>query len=68
MRFFKAVVFSLLFMAMVTGCSKDEKRDQEIQKAMEKGVKAEKQMYEGAQKNIEDLEKGVQQQQQKDKK
>ena len=68
MRFLKGVVFSLLVMAMVTGCSKDEKRDQEIQKAMEKGVKAEKQMYEGAQKNIEALEKGVLEQQQKEKK
>ncbi len=68
MRFFHGVVVSLLFMAIITGCGKDEKRDQEIQKAMEKGVKAEKQMYEGAQKNIEALEKGVQDQQQKDKK
>ncbi len=68
MRFLKGVVFSLFVMVMVTGCSKDEKRDQEIQKAMEKGVKAEKQMYEGSQKNIEALEKGVQEQQQKDKK
>ena len=68
MRFFHGVVVSLLFMAIITGCGKDEKRDQEIQKAMEKGVKAEKQMYEGSQKNIEALEKGVQEQQQKDKK
>ena len=68
MRFLKGVVFSLLVMAMVTGCSKDEKRDQEIQKAMEKGIKMEKQMYEGSQKNIENLEKGVLEQQQKDKK
>ena len=68
MRFLKGVVFSLLVMAMVTGCSKDEKRDQEIQKAMEKGIKMEKQMYEGSQKNIEALEKGVLEQQQKEKK
>ncbi len=68
MRYFNGVVFSLLFMAMIAGCGKDEKRDQEIKKAMDSGVKKESQMYEGMQKSMENIEKGVQEKQQGDKK
>jgi hypothetical protein len=68
MRYLYGVVFSLLFMAMVAGCGKDEKRDQEIQKAMDSGMKKESQMYEGVQKSIDNIEKGIQEKQQGDTK
>jgi hypothetical protein len=45
----------------VSACGKDDKdsaaRDAEIQKKLQEGMQREKQMYEGMQKGVENLEK-----------
>jgi hypothetical protein len=45
----------------LSGCGKDDKdsaaRDAEIQKQLQQGMQKEKQMYEGIQKGVENLEK-----------
>ena len=44
----------------LSGCGKDDKnsaaRDAEIQKQLQQGIQKEKQMYEGMQKGVENLE------------
>lgn len=52
----------LLVILTAAGCGKDEKRDQEIQKAIQEGAQKERQLYEGMQKGVENLEKSVQEQ------
>ncbi|MBI4528989.1 MAG: hypothetical protein HY695_34765 [Deltaproteobacteria bacterium] len=58
--------FALLGLLLVVGqgCGKDEKssaeRDAEVQKALQQGAQKERQMYEGMQKGVEDLEKKAQ--------
>lgn len=64
----KAFGFMLLVILAVPSCGKDEKRDQEIQKAIQEGAQKEKQLYEGMQKGVEKLEKGVQEQKEGTKK
>ena len=53
------------------GCGKDEKssaeRDAEIQKALQQGAEKERKMYEGMAKGMENMEKSVQEQQEKKK-
>jgi hypothetical protein len=52
----------------VSACGKDDKdsaaRDAEIQKKLQEGMQREKQMYEGMQKGVENLEKQSPQQKQ----
>jgi hypothetical protein len=53
------------------GCGKDEKssaeRDAEIQKALQQGAEKERKMYEGMSKGMENMEKSVQEQKEKQK-
>ncbi len=63
MRWLKCLGFVLLFVAITAGCGKDEKSDQEVQKALKEATKKEQQLYEGMQKGIQDIEKSVQGQQ-----
>jgi len=59
MVFITGVVFALAVGA--SACGKDDKdsaaRDAEIQKKLQEGMQREKQMYEGMQKGVENLEK-----------
>ncbi|NIM05168.1 MAG: hypothetical protein GTN65_06030 [Armatimonadetes bacterium] len=64
MGWFNRVALVLLFV-LISACGKDEKRDQEIQKAIQEGVQRERKFYEGMQKGVENLEKSVQEQQEK---
>jgi hypothetical protein len=67
--------FALVMWALVVfvgfGCGKDEKstadRDAEIKKALQQGAQKEQQMYEGMQKGVENLEKGMKEQKEKSK-
>ncbi len=65
MGWFNRIAIVLLFAMMISACGKDEKRDQEIQKAIQEGVQRERKFYEGMQKGVENLEKSVQEQQEK---
>jgi hypothetical protein len=53
------------------GCGKDEKssaeRDAEIQKALQQGAEKERKMYEGMAKGMENMEKTIQEQKEKQK-
>lgn len=53
------------------GCGKDEKssaeRDAEIKKALQEGAAKEQKMYEGMQKGMENMEKSLQEQKEKQK-
>jgi hypothetical protein len=68
MKLLIAVVLVLLW---GTGCGKDEKssaeRDAEIQKALQQGAEKERKMYEGMQKGVENMEKSLQEQKEKQK-
>jgi hypothetical protein len=68
MRFLAIAAVVLLAGA---GCGKDEKssaeRDAEIQKALQQGAEKERKMYEGMAKGMENMEKSVQEQQEKKK-
>jgi hypothetical protein len=68
MRFLAIAAVVLL---VGTGCGKDEKssaeRDAEIQKALQQGAEKERKMYEGMAKGMENMEKSVQEQQEKKK-
>jgi hypothetical protein len=59
MVFIAGMVFALA--GGVSACGKDDKdsaaRDAEIQKKLQEGMQREKQMYEGMQKGVENLEK-----------
>jgi hypothetical protein len=59
MVFITGMVFALA--VGVSACGKDDKdsaaRDAEIQKKLQEGMQREKQMYEGMQKGVENLEK-----------
>jgi hypothetical protein len=54
-----------------TGCGKDEKssaeRDAEVKKALQEGAAKEQKMYEGMAKGMENMEKGLQEQKEKQK-
>jgi hypothetical protein len=66
MVFITGMVFALA--VGVSACGKDDKdsaaRDAEIQKKLQEGMQREKQMYEGMQKGVENLEKQSPQQKQ----
>jgi hypothetical protein len=68
MRFL--AIAAVVFLAGA-GCGKDEKssaeRDAEIQKALQQGAEKERKMYEGMAKGMENMEKSVQEQQEKKK-
>lgn len=53
------------------GCGKDQKssaeRDAEIKKALQEGAAKEQKMYEGMQKGMENMEKSLQEQKEKQK-
>jgi hypothetical protein len=67
MVFITGMVFALA--VGVSACGKDDKdsaaRDAEIQKKLQEGMQREKQMYEGMQKGVENLEKQPSQKQEK---
>ena len=52
--------------AAISACGGDKKdsaeRDKEVQKVIQEGMKKEKALYEGMQKNVETLEKKVEEQ------
>ncbi|HEX9444691.1 MAG TPA: hypothetical protein VGA73_11260 [Candidatus Binatia bacterium] len=56
-------VLGCLALLSAAGCGKDEKssaeRDAEVKRAMQQGADAEKKMYEGMQKGVENAEKKV---------
>ena len=59
-------VLSCLALLSAAGCGKDEKssaeRDAEVKRVMQQGADAEKKMYEGMQKGMENVEKKVEEQ------
>jgi hypothetical protein len=68
MNWMKKCFFIVGIALAVAGCGKDEQRDQEIQKAIQEGTQKERQLYEGMQKGVENLEKSVQEQMEGQKK
>ena len=62
-------VLSCLALLSAAGCGKDEKssaeRDAEVKRVLQQGADAEKKMYEGMQKGVENVEKKVEEQKEK---
>lgn len=62
-----ALVATILLLGV--GCGKSDKssadRDAEVKKVLQEGMQKEQKMYEGMQKGVENLEKGVQEQKEK---
>jgi hypothetical protein len=64
-----AVVIAL---SLLSACDKDQKtsaeRDKEVQRVLQEGARKEQKMYEGMQKNVENMEKKTQEQKEETKK
>ena len=63
---FNGAIVMLACAIAVTACGGDKKdsaeRDKEVQKAIQEGMQKERALYEGMQKNVESLEKKVEEQ------
>jgi Skp family chaperone for outer membrane proteins len=62
----------LIGIILISACSKDQKtsaeRDKEVQRVLQEGAQKEQKMYEGMQKNVENMEKKTQEQKEEKKK
>ena len=60
------ICFAIAAVVSSVGCGKDDKssaeRDAEVKKVLQQGADAEKKMYEGMQKGVENIEKKVEDQ------
>jgi uncharacterized protein YlxW (UPF0749 family) len=72
MKYFVGLGAALVVVTMLSACGKDDKssaeRDKEVQKALQEGAQKEQKMYEGMQKNVENLEKKAQERKEETKK
>ena len=72
MKYFAGLGAALLVVTMLYACGKDEKssaeKDKEVQKVLQEKAQKERKMYEGMQKNVENLEKKAQEQKEETKK
>ncbi|MGH7769066.1 MAG: hypothetical protein ACREQP_16595 [Candidatus Binatia bacterium] len=67
----RALAIAAVVLLTGAGCGKDDKsaaeRDAEIQKALQQGAEKERKMYEGMAKGMENMEKSIQEQKEKQK-
>jgi hypothetical protein len=72
MKYFTPIGVGLIVVGLLSACSKDEKssaeRDKEVQRVLQEGAQKEQKMYEGMQKNVENMEKKTQEQKEETKK